>query len=245
MKNISLPTDLHHGGVLSPYFSGVRRNGPAVTLLFVWTGDQYKSKPLLISVDVTIAIRPIHLLAFMQDESILLADNEFQTGLRVLPESYLIADANFDNVWQRTTAKLEVSLVSNMPPWLPNTIKILKILSDVVLTIREPDGNSARNRNLKQLVFSPVDDATKHSETTPVQTIACWSLKDDHCNFANTSTSGDQPILSSTNKSIHRAIFSLVAARHLQITELNSDGKADVPPDEKSKYMSGMARKLC
>ncbi len=67
MKSISLPKDLHHGGVLSPYFSGVRKNGPAITLLFVWTGDQYKSRPLLISVDVTIAIRPVHVQSVMQD----------------------------------------------------------------------------------------------------------------------------------------------------------------------------------
>ncbi len=100
MKTISLPKDLYHGGVLSPYFSSVRRNGPAITVLFFWTGDQYRSKPLLISVDVTIAIRPVHLPVFMQNESTLLADHQFQSGQRVQPESYLIADGNFDNVWQ-------------------------------------------------------------------------------------------------------------------------------------------------
>ncbi len=244
MKTLSLPKNLHHGGVLSPQFSGVRRNGPAITLLFIWTGGQYRSKPLLISVDVTIAIRPVHLQAFMQDESILLADHQFQFGLRVLPESYLIADANFDKVWQRTTAKVEVSLVSKMRPWLSNTIKMLKILSDLMLTIREPEGNSSMDGNLKNLSLLLFHDVTKHTETTPIESIGCWTVKDESCSLSNTRTSGDQPIVSSTRNAIHKTILSLVAARNLHTTQVNSNGKEEPPPDEKSKYMSGLATKL-
>ncbi len=235
MKKVSLPHNFHHGGVLSPNVSGVRRNGPAITLLFVWTGDQYMSHPLLISVDVTIAVRPVHLQAFIHDESTRLKDHTFQNVIRVLPESYLIADANFDNVWQRTTASLEVSVVSNMRIELLNTIKMLKILKDVVLTIREPDGKSQVDKQLTRHTKSHPDDVTKSKESD-----RCF--KQDYCHFIHISTSGGGSNLTHAGSNIHRAYSYLVAARKQQITEV---GERKLSQDENTKDMLKFANELC
>ncbi len=244
MKRLSLPEDLHHGGVLSPCFSGVRKNGPAITLLFVWTGDQYKSKPLLISVDVTIAIRPIHLPAFMQDDSTLAAVHRFQYEMRVLRESHLIADANLDNIWQRTTAKIEVSFVKHMRPRLSNTIKMLKILNNVVLTVQEPDGSSQVGRELKQQGNSPLDDVTTGTKASPKECYRLLSFKDDYYNSANVSILTGGPNQSPTSYGIREAIFSLITARNSHLAEVNLSGKCKLPPDEIAKAMSGLAGKL-
>ncbi len=69
MKITSLPTNLHHGGILSPCFSGIRKNGPAFTLLFAWSGGPYEESPLLISVDITVGIRPHHLGKFADEQT--------------------------------------------------------------------------------------------------------------------------------------------------------------------------------
>ena len=234
MNKNSLPKNLHHGGVLSPFFSGVRKNGPAITLLFVWTGDRYKSKPLLISVDVTIAIRPVHLQAFMQDEATLLAEYQFQNGGRILPESYLIADANLDTVWQRTTANLEVPIVSNMRPLLSNTIRMLKILNHAVLTIRESDGKSHTNRQLYQLG----NDARYSTDMDAYSASA-----GDHYNLVSIGT--ERTNMNLTSNKIDEAISSLVAARNLHLTEVNPDGNGGMAPDDKTIAMSVLASKLC
>ncbi len=51
MNTVPLPPDLHHGGILSPCFSGIRKNGPAFTLLFAWSGYSHTDNQLLISID--------------------------------------------------------------------------------------------------------------------------------------------------------------------------------------------------
>ncbi len=244
IEDAAFPKNLHHGGVLSPYFSGVRKNGPAITLLFVWTGDQYKSKPLLISVDVTIGIRPIHIWAIGHDEYTLQATQHFQNKVRVLPESFLIADATLDTVWQRTTASMETSVVLNMRPGLLNTIKMLKILNDTVLTIREPTGNSHMTRQLEKYSKSRCDDARNRISPTLAERDGCSSFDDSHCNFINISTSEGSSLTNKSNK-IQEVILSLVVERNLHITQLSSDRKKKGQPDIKAKRMSRLASKLC
>ncbi len=68
MRTIPLPAYLHHGGIMCPCFSGIRKNGPALTLLFAWSGGPYRVNPLLVSVDITIGIRPHHLQIFVDEE---------------------------------------------------------------------------------------------------------------------------------------------------------------------------------
>ncbi len=152
MRGMLLPQDLYHGGILSPCFSGVRKNGPAFTLLFLWRGGEHSSMPLLISVDVTVAIRPAHLEAYKREES-KLSDRLLLSGLPVHvaePQLYVIADPNQENVWQTSTAPLEVTIMKGLHPRLLRTIKIFKIIKDVFLTIREPVSDVDMTREITE-----------------------------------------------------------------------------------------------
>ncbi len=133
MKIISLPTGLHHGGILSPCFSGIRKNGPAFTLLFTWSGGPYEESPLLISVDITVGIRPHHLRKFT-DEQTRLAKLATSVGVQVTDAHllYVIAHPDRDDVWQMTTAALEVDIMSKLNKRISGVIMKLKVLKKFI-----------------------------------------------------------------------------------------------------------------
>ncbi len=141
MDTIVLPEDLHHGGILSPCFSGIRKNGPAFTLLFAWTGGSYTETPLLIRVDITVAVRPAHLERYAGEEATL---KQLLKPLGVKNhgghQTYLIAHPNRDDVWLMTSAALDVSIMHHVYSLSNRCVRIirqLKILNRVFLTIQE------------------------------------------------------------------------------------------------------------
>ena len=138
MKIISLPTSLHHGGILSPCFSGIRKNGPAFTLLFAWSGGPYEESPLLISVDITVGIRPHHLRKFT-DEQTRLVKLATSVGGQTTDAHrlYVIAHPDRDDVWQMTTAALEVDIMSRISNRITGVVMKLKVLKNLFLTITE------------------------------------------------------------------------------------------------------------
>ncbi len=135
MIRISLPEDLHHGGILSPCFSGIRKNGPAITLLFAWTGGTYTDSPLLISVDMTVSVRTAHLERFADELTHFL--KSLRVGNDLEHHAYLIAHPNRHNVWVMTSAAMEVSIMSNLSNRYVRIIGLLKILNKIFLTIHE------------------------------------------------------------------------------------------------------------
>ena len=146
MKIMSLPTGLHHGGILSPCFSGIRMNGPAFTLLFTWSGGPYQESPLLISVDITVGIRPHHLGKFA-DEQTRLVKLVTSVGGQATDAHrlYVIAHPDRDDVWQMTTAALEVDIMSRISNRITGVVMKLKVLKNLFLTITE--GGDIEHRN--------------------------------------------------------------------------------------------------
>ncbi len=138
MKTNSLPAHLHHGGILSPCFSGIRKNGPAFTLLFAWSGGHHVGFPLLISVDITIGIRPHHLQIFA-DEETKLEKVASAMGVRGTDahQLYLIAHPDREDAWQMSTAALEVAMMSRLNNKTTRVIKKLKVLKNQFLTLTE------------------------------------------------------------------------------------------------------------
>ncbi len=107
MRTISWPAYLHHGGILCPCFSGIRKNGPAFTLLFAWSGGSHVDSPLPISVDTTVGIRPYHLQVYADKET-KLAHLASSLGVNITDPHrlYFIAHPDRKDVWQMTTAAL-------------------------------------------------------------------------------------------------------------------------------------------
>ncbi len=138
MDSIVLSEDLHQGGILCPCFSGIRKNGPAFTLLFAWTGDSYTETPLLISIDITVAVRPAHLERYSDEEANL---THLLKSLKVENDgehySYLIAHPYRDDVWLMTSAALDVSIMCILSQRCIRIIRRLKILTKDFLTIQE------------------------------------------------------------------------------------------------------------
>ncbi len=141
MTTIPLPRHLHHGGILSPCFSGIRKNGPAFTLLFAWTGDSHVERPLLISIDLTIAIRPAHLETFAEQETeVTQLANRLGANAR---KAYLIAHADRDDAWLMTSAAMEVDVMSNLSERCVRIVRQLKVLKQDFLTIRENNNSDS------------------------------------------------------------------------------------------------------
>ncbi len=138
MKTISLPGCLHHGGILCPCFSGIRKNGPAFTLLFAWSGGNYTQSPLLVSVDITVGIRAQHLQIFSEEQTkvakISATMEIHDTGAHQL---YYIAHPDREDAWQMTTAALEVAIMSKVSKKVTRIIKKLKALKGRCLTLTE------------------------------------------------------------------------------------------------------------
>ncbi len=164
MNMISLPKDIHHGGILSPCFSVIRKNGPAFTLLFALTGGIYTETPLLISVDMTVSVRPAHLERFTDEEAKLThVLKPLGVGSDLEHHAYLIAYPNRHDVWVMTSAALDVSIMSNVSNRYVRIIRQLKILNKAFLTIQESSKRPFRSafRETSLAIFAGSSDIAK------------------------------------------------------------------------------------
>ncbi len=146
MRTISLPANLHHGGILCPCFSGIRKNGPAFTLLFAWSGGHHVESPLLVSVDITVGIRPHHLQVYADKETKLAQlASSFGVNITDAHRLYFIAHPDRKDAWQMTTAALEVTIMSELNKrTVTRIIKTLKVLKNLVLTVTESSNSERR-----------------------------------------------------------------------------------------------------
>ncbi len=131
------------GGYAAPDYSGVRINGPAVTILFQWKGDtSYSKGPGIISVDVTPAI-PIsclkentpaheqkHLDAWIDEVASSLHNQPVKEDLQ-----YHLVPLPVTNAWQPSTAWAESEILHELDSTclLKYTFRITKLLIAKIL----------------------------------------------------------------------------------------------------------------
>ncbi len=193
VKSMKLPYNLQHGGISSPFFSGVRKNGPAFTFVFLWTGGEYRVyDPLLITVDLTVALRPAHLQTFLEEEQ------RFAEALQPIQsfyasDLYLIAHPDQDDVWQTTTGTLEVAILSKFQPRMRTIVMLLKILKDSFLTVRECSDNSSTDKLIRrqQRVGTPgirkkMETLVKHARHVTEREPRNQNIRPYHVNVGTT-----------------------------------------------------------
>ncbi len=150
---MELPEGVEHAGFLSPYFSGVRNSGPAVTILLL---VEYRGTKQLLTVDlalvfpVTINDLEIVLGSSFPTRAKRLFDEWFPDGI---PQLHLVP-SEMRTLWRLSTAHLEVKLMAKA--FQPDgkarrTIRIMKAIVEKFLTIRH-------NSDHKDLVLQEDED---------------------------------------------------------------------------------------
>ncbi len=128
--DIDAPSGLEHGGYAAPHYSGVRHNGPALTLQFRECLDGRPQKTLDITPVFAFSSQEImrgvehHALPMMQS---------IRLGAVQPGRLYLVPDLA-ENAWKVTTANIESSILRDVPSLAPvkKTISYTKIiLSDL------------------------------------------------------------------------------------------------------------------
>ena len=143
LLNYELPSTLAHGGYAAPEYSGVRMNGPAVTLLFSVTQDAGGMKTGdMVTVDITLAV-PFsclrydsdlgdlcHYLASWVEERVAYVDYK---PIGDLDGPYLVLNHRNDG-WQPSTAAAESDILHELDNEAPlkQTYRMTKSLVHMV-----------------------------------------------------------------------------------------------------------------
>ena len=162
MALVPLPQGLKHAGFCSPAYSGLRRNGPAVTIILL-KGE----KDRLISIDLTLAL-PVKLEEVLRHvphlyeswPSLVIETLEQHPVLHLIPTS--------GRHWRLTTAQLDVQLLQSFHDngLVKRSIRQLKLLRERYLAIHVATKDfSMALAWMRQLVQEVVKDTTVKEHT--------------------------------------------------------------------------------